>query len=106
MRNKLHDLSTQKGRNEYVDAMSQPPRKISALSRRAEFEKWWFDGGQEIATAKFEKQAEENIKDVIAKMPKIQYDNSASDNDLEAKHNNVFWDEVERLAYNDNLHIK
>ncbi len=69
------------------------------------FEAWWFNGGQEIATAKFEKEANEKIKDVIAKMPKILFDNSASDNELETEHNNVFWNEIERLALSAKLHI-
>ncbi len=38
MKNYPHDLSTQKGRNEYVEAMSAPPKKVSALSSRAKDE--------------------------------------------------------------------
>lgn len=106
MKNEPHDLSTQKGRNEYMEAMSAPPKKVSALSNRAKFDIWWVNDGQEIATAKFEKQAEENIKPIIDKMPKIQYNNTAEDNNLETEQNNIFWDEIERLAFKDNLHLK
>jgi hypothetical protein len=73
---------------------------------KEEFEIWWFNGGQEIATQKFEKQAEENIKPIISKMPKILYDNTGIDNNNETKQNNIFWDEVERLAFDDSLHLK
>lgn len=63
------------------------------------FEDWWFNGGQSIAEIKFSKQAEENIKDKLNAMPTfVPEENSYESNQLEVEANNLFWDELERLA--------
>lgn len=68
------------------------------------FDEWWVNGGQDIATREFEKQAEENIKDDLDKRVKEFYgENSIGD---ETAENNVFWYEVERLAKVNKLHLR
>ncbi len=75
------------------------------MENREKFDAWWFNGGQDIATNIFHKEAEANIKRIIERMPKVLHDNSYSDNQLESQQNNIFWDEVERLAFEANLHL-
>ena len=63
------------------------------------FEDWWSNGGQIIAEKKFSKQAEENIKDKLNAMSAfVPEENSYESNRLEVEANNLFWDELERLA--------
>ena len=71
------------------------------------FEKWWMNGGQEIATGIYSEQAETNILPKLAELPPyVPERNTAYDNNLEAEANNIFWDELERLARENDLHLK
>ena len=72
------------------------------------FDDWWCkEGGQDIATRVFSEQAEKNIAPELAKLRNFNpEDNTFESNQLEVISNNMFWDEVDRLARENNLHIK
>lgn len=80
---------------------------MKSITEQEVFDKWFMQGGQEIATRLFGEQAEINIKPKLSELPKfVPEDNTYESNHLEGVSNGIFWDEVERLAYENKLHLK
>jgi len=69
----------------------------------ADFDTWWFGGGQDIATKVYGEQAEKNIANNIDERVSSLYEKTSIGD--EASENNVFWNEVERLAKANGLHL-
>ena len=72
-----------------------------------DFEFWWINqNGQARAGSVYGEQAEVNIAPKLAELPPFTpEDNTVESNNLETLSNNIFWDEVERLARENNLHL-
>jgi len=77
------------------------------MNKQEIFDKWWVNqNGQNIATRIYGEQAEKNILPKLAELPTFTpEDNTYESNNLEAISNNIFWDEVQRLAKENNLHL-
>lgn len=68
------------------------------------FDKWWFNGGHQIAEGLYHAIAEDNIKDDIVERTADMY-GEANKND-EIAQSNVWVQELEDLARKNNLHLK
>jgi streptomycin 6-kinase len=78
---------------------------MRTITEQEVFDNWFMQGGQEIATRIYGEQAEKNIAPRLAELPKFTpEDNTFESNNLEGISNNIFWNEVERLAQENKLH--
>lgn len=76
------------------------------MNKVINFEDWWINGGQDKASKIYSEQAEQNIAPQLALMPSfVAEDNTYKSNRLESESNRLFWDEVERLAKENKMHI-
>lgn len=77
------------------------------MNKQEIFDNWWVNqNGQNIATRIYGDEAEQNILPKLQKLPTFTpEDNTYESNTLEAISNNIFWDEVQRLAKENNLHL-
>jgi hypothetical protein len=72
-----------------------------------EFMDWWMNGGQDIADTIYGEEAKQNVQAELDALGSFDSEaNMADDNNTEIEYNNIISNEIERLARENNLHLK